>query len=126
MEWMQDAACSGTNTDMWFNDDEESMTAWRERQVVLAKVCSRCSVWDVCRVYSIGDDQGIFGGSSRNIRRQVRCEMNLIGPDNARHRGSRAAELVDEGYTLAKAMTEVGLPDHPYFHRYEDFEYRFC
>ena len=126
MEWMKDAACAGTNVNDWFYDeDTDTMNDWQARQRMLARVCSSCQVWDICRVWSLGDEHGIFGGSSRNIRIAVRADMGMIGPDNARHRGSKAIDLLEDGYDLPRAMKESGIPDHPYFHDYEGYEYRF-
>jgi hypothetical protein len=126
MEWMQDANCNGTSTEDWFFDEEanEHVLEWRERQLMLAKMCSRCAVWDVCRAYSLGDEHGMFAGTTKNQRAKIRSELRIIGPDKARYMGSKVAQLIDEGYSLDVALKLQDIPDHPYFHDYDEYEYR--
>ena len=126
MEWMQDANCNGTNTDFWFYDEEhdEHVLEWKQREAMLTKLCSRCPVWNVCRAYSLGDEHGMFAGTSKNTRTKIRAELGIIGPDKARYMGSKVAQLVDEGYALDVALKYEGIPDHDYFHDYKTYEYQ--
>jgi hypothetical protein len=126
MVWMQDASCNGTSTEDWFYDDEnaEHVIEWSRRQLMLAKVCSACQVWDVCRAYSLGDEHGFFAGTNKSQRARIRAELGIIGPDKARYMGSKVAQVIDEGYALDVALKLQGIPDHPYFHDYETYQYK--
>ena len=126
MQWMQDANCNGSSTEDWFYDEDnnESVIDWKQRQLMLAKVCSTCAVWDVCRAYSLGDEHGFFAGTNRSQRSKIRAELGIIGPDRARYSGSKVAMLIDEGFSLDVALKLQGIPDHSYFHDYEGYEDR--
>ena len=123
MEWMTQAACAATNTDSWFFDEDggDSMSEWKSRQVMLVRVCADCPVWNVCRAYAVGDTDGVFGGTSRGIRRQMRSELGIASPDEGRAMGTRVAELIDEGYSFSAALKESGLPEHDYFYNFEAY-----
>lgn len=67
--WRDDAACSGSGTDLFFPISEE------DPQVEAAKeVCAACPVMDECLAYALSTNQteGVWGGMTGSERRRLR------------------------------------------------------
>jgi len=62
--WMEDAACKGTATDVFFPLQWQSIKP-------AERICSRCPVIEECLGYAIANEEwyGIWGGLSENRRR---------------------------------------------------------
>jgi WhiB family transcriptional regulator, redox-sensing transcriptional regulator len=67
--WMDDAACRGQSTDLFFSGRGESTAATKA-------VCQTCPVSADCLMYALDgdvhDDIGIWGGTSAIQRRKLR------------------------------------------------------
>lgn len=67
--WMENAACKGMDTEIFFP------TKGRESTAALArKVCSGCTVQKQCKDYGINERFGFWGGTSVMQRRAIRRE----------------------------------------------------
>lgn len=71
-EWMDDAACRGMGTDLFFPGRDEPDEAARA-------VCRACPVMAECRAYGLAERHGIWGGLSERQRRQVRRHRINLG-----------------------------------------------
>lgn len=74
MSWQDQAACRGTDTELFFPQ--------RGDRVSEAKaVCRRCAVRAECLEYALANREvhGIWGGLSERERRQVRRRRRLQG-----------------------------------------------
>ncbi len=67
MDWRDDAACRGMDTELFFPISEVGLSV---RQIVVAKVvCHDCPVRDECLSYAIRTGQrGIWGGMTDDER----------------------------------------------------------
>ena len=71
--WMADAACRGTNPDLWFPGREAAVIV--KANVAQARAtCNRCPVAGPCLDYALSrpDIIGIWGGTTGEDRRQIR------------------------------------------------------
>lgn len=66
--WMVDAACKGTPTNIFFPGTGQNATEAKS-------ICGTCPVADECLEYALADPdlQGIFGGMSVKQRRKIRA-----------------------------------------------------
>lgn len=66
--WTDQAACAGTNPDMWFRDEHES-TSYREARTI----CNACSVRTECLNWALETktEHGLFGGLTARQRKDV-------------------------------------------------------
>lgn len=66
--WMDDAACKGEDTELFFPSRGESTEAAKT-------ICDRCPVRQPCLDYAldVGEKFGIFGGTSERERRRMRA-----------------------------------------------------
>jgi WhiB family redox-sensing transcriptional regulator len=69
VEWYQDAACAGMDTELFFPERGGSTTAARA-------VCASCTVRDECLAYALEDEDafswGVWGGTVPKERRAMR------------------------------------------------------
>lgn len=62
MEWKQDAACLGVDSDVFLNEEPEAK-----------EICARCKVLTPCLVFALeGDEYGVWGGTTRAERKKIR------------------------------------------------------
>lgn len=64
-DWMQDALCSQTDPDLWFDPG---------RSLEAAVACQRCPVLEQCAEYAVGysTQYGVIGGMTPAERRRAR------------------------------------------------------
>lgn len=67
-QWTDQAACVGTNPDMWFRDEHES-TSYREARAI----CAACPVRTECLNWALETktEHGLFGGLTARQRKGV-------------------------------------------------------
>ena len=79
MDWMAEAACAGTDVNLFFPPSQRS-DRYHEvdgrAQVLAAKaICLSCPVSEQCLAFAMSqrlDDHGIFGGTTPSDRTQIR------------------------------------------------------
>jgi WhiB family transcriptional regulator, redox-sensing transcriptional regulator len=82
LDWQENAACSGTDTEVFFPEHDTSR-ANRDEQVrsalVALKLCAGCSVQAECFAYAMADDNsvyaGIYGGTLPYERKRLATEQ---------------------------------------------------
>lgn len=70
MQWQDQAACKGLDTDLFFHPDGERGASRRERAAAAKAVCLSCPVLKQCRSYALraGEPYGVWGGMSEEER----------------------------------------------------------
>ncbi|MGE3445908.1 MAG: WhiB family transcriptional regulator [Acidimicrobiia bacterium] len=76
LPWRADAACDGTPTDPWFDEDR---VPW------CRTICAACPVCAACLDYALEHPQlvGVWGGTTEAERRRLRqhrCAANGVDP----------------------------------------------
>jgi WhiB family redox-sensing transcriptional regulator len=96
-EWMADAACRGTDVNMFF---PESMST--EVATAAVATCSRCPVQNECARYAIINEieYGIYGGLTPRARREI-----------ASSRADRDRTKEQLTYTTYMEMRKSNRPD---------------
>lgn len=69
MNWMDDAACSTVDCEIFFPEKEGWATAGMAKAI-----CATCPVRDICLQYALDNDinEGIFGGLTARNRAALR------------------------------------------------------
>jgi WhiB family redox-sensing transcriptional regulator len=72
-DWRDDAACSNSDSELFFPIAGEATPAGRAQYNEARAVCARCPVRADCLDYSIesGLDHGMFGGMTPSERREL-------------------------------------------------------
>ena len=70
MNWMDDAACSTVDCEIFFPEKKEG---WASAAMAKA-ICETCAVRDICLQYALDNDinEGIFGGLTARDRAALR------------------------------------------------------
>lgn len=87
MAWMDKAACSGTDSKLFFpsHTNEESGPSGPNSYKAARAICAECEVTETCLLYAlkhfphVDDDHGMWGGMTPRERRKYK----------KLHRGSR-------------------------------------
>jgi len=68
-QWRDAAACSGTESDLFFPVAEESAETSRAKEI-----CASCPVQEACLAYALTTNQtdGVWGGMTATERRRLR------------------------------------------------------
>jgi WhiB family redox-sensing transcriptional regulator len=75
-KWESTPACSGTDTELWFNEDDEP--GYREK-LLLQRICSGCEVKNQCLDYALRHSvMGYWAGTTPRERQQLRKKLNII------------------------------------------------
>lgn len=75
-EWIDIPACQGTDTEMWFCEDNEP--GYREARL-LERICAGCPVKNQCLQYSLENTVlGYWAGTTPRVRQQLRKKLNII------------------------------------------------
>lgn len=82
LSWLDDAACQGMNSDLWFS-------RLKREQEQAKQVCRICSVRDECAEFGKLDD-GIWGGETLDERRH---SARIVDLDIVRHRRQQSEAL---------------------------------
>ena len=69
MNWMDDAACTTTDPELFFQEKE----GWASAEMAKA-ICGTCPVRDICLQYALDNDinEGIWGGLTARDRAALR------------------------------------------------------
>jgi hypothetical protein len=68
-------ACEGTDTEMWFT---QGSGGYAEKDT-LYRICNKCPAKAECLAYALEYEViGFWGGTTENIRRQIRRERGII------------------------------------------------
>lgn len=70
-QWMRQAACKGTDPDLWFPERGELTSEARA-------ICQTCPVRQNCLEYGLRERFGIWGGMSERARRQLRHQRTVV------------------------------------------------
>lgn len=72
--WRDQAACAGTDTEVFFSEDEERPSKERTARETLAKaICKPCPVKQVCLQSALDNDEvGVWGETDTQQRRKMR------------------------------------------------------
>jgi len=76
--WLQDAACRGVETEVFFPERGDTM---RHREAM--SVCAGCPVRLDCLAANINEGPGVFGGTSAVERRRLRRRLFDLGMEAA-------------------------------------------
>ncbi len=81
--WMADAACAGTNTELFFPGFHDLATSNAAK-----RVCAGCPVRAECLDHAIvnGETRGIWGGTSERERRVIRRRKPITHATEAGYR----------------------------------------
>jgi WhiB family redox-sensing transcriptional regulator len=75
-KWESMPACAGTDTEMWFCEDDE--TGYREKSLI-QRICASCEVKEQCLNYSLHHSvHGFWAGTTPRERMRLRKERNII------------------------------------------------
>ena len=75
-DWRTEAACQAHHADMWFPDPKSRRL--HERTLDLARlVCAGCPVRAQCLAACIGEEFGIWAGTSEQERRAMRRRAGI-------------------------------------------------
>jgi WhiB family transcriptional regulator, redox-sensing transcriptional regulator len=74
MEWLDYAACRGSDPELFFPASDISARAGRTQVEAAKQVCRRCLVKGACLSWAFenGQEAGIWGGLSEEERRRLR------------------------------------------------------
>lgn len=92
-QWMNDAACAGYETDLWFPDSYKSQ---RTRVKEALKICHTCPVRSQCLEFALDNEEefGIWGGLTEGQRyellRRSKAAKPCVVDGCVRPRGRRA------------------------------------
>lgn len=103
--WMDDAACLGAPSEIFFPNVERPQGEHVERA---RQICAACPVVDECRAYVLEIDEihGFWGGLSEGERRQI------MRPDGRKNNGRRKKPIrhgTRNGY-MARRRGEDACP----------------
>ena len=74
--WESTPACAGTDTELWFNEDDEP--GYREKNL-LQKICAGCEVRNQCLDYSLRHSvMGYWAGTTPRERQRLRKKLGII------------------------------------------------
>lgn len=74
-QWIDTPACQGTDTEMWFCEDDEP--GYREANL-LKRICSGCPVKSQCLQYSLENNVlGYWAGTTPRTRMELRKKFNI-------------------------------------------------
>ena len=75
--WMRDAACHGTDPDLWFGTAGESGQAVQRREARTRAICGDCPSRTPCLEFALSQPElhGFWGGVTEEGRRHMRRRM---------------------------------------------------
>ena len=75
-KWESTPACAGTNTELWFNEDDEP--GYREKNL-LQRICASCEVKNQCLEYSLKHSvMGYWAGTTPRERQRLRKQLGIV------------------------------------------------
>lgn len=134
MTWRDHANCTTIDTDWFFMPDTEGMPrperaavqgAYQRTARFLRGVCSDCAVWQECRLASLPELGGLWGGVTESKRTDVRAHYtagdDAVGIPALAEQVVLALEHLDAGAPWLDALDRAGLDDHPFFHDFDQY-----
>ena len=74
-KWESTPACVGTNTELWFNKDDEPTY---DEKNLLKRICAGCEVRNQCLEYSLKHNvMGYWAGTTPRERQKLRRKLNI-------------------------------------------------
>jgi WhiB family redox-sensing transcriptional regulator len=75
-KWKSTPACAGTDTELWFNEDDEP--GYREK-ILLQRICASCEVRNQCLEYSLKHSvMGYWAGTTPRERQRLRKQLGIV------------------------------------------------
>jgi len=75
-KWESTPACAGTDTELWFNEDDEP--GYREKNL-LQRICASCEVRNQCLEYSLKHRvMGYWAGTTPRERQRLRKKLGIV------------------------------------------------
>ena len=75
-EWDGMPSCRGTDTEMWFSDDDKPRV-YKEQQL-LQRICNGCEVKAQCLQYALENTvEGYWAGTTPRARQQMRTKLRI-------------------------------------------------
>jgi len=75
-KWESTPACVGTDTELWFNEDDEP--GYKEKNL-LQRICAGCEVKSQCLNYALRHSvMGYWAGTTPRERQQMRSKLGII------------------------------------------------
>ena len=75
-KWESTPACAGTDTELWFNEDDEP--GYREKNL-LQRICASCEVRNQCLEYSLKHSvMGYWAGTTPRERQRLRKQLGIV------------------------------------------------
>lgn len=75
-KWESTPACAGTDTELWFNEDDEP--GYREK-TLLQRICASCEVRNQCLEYSLKHSvMGYWAGTTPRERQRLRKQLGIV------------------------------------------------
>lgn len=134
MTWREHANCTTVDTEWFFMPDTEGMDrperaavqgAYQRTARFLRGVCSDCAVWQECRLSSLPELGGLWGGVTEHKRAAVRADYTAgddgVGIEHLTEQVTRALDDLDAGAPWGEALEGAGLADHLFFHDFHAY-----
>lgn len=132
--WTEHASCAGLPADAFFMGDTEDMditernevqAEYRERLRILRPICAGCSVWQECRVSSIGEEGGTWAGVTETRRHRARrAFFPTWSVEELQAATARALADHTPGADLAPALEAEGLSVVDFFTDFDTYAKR--
>jgi WhiB family redox-sensing transcriptional regulator len=75
-KWESTPACAGTDTELWFNKDDEP--SYSEKNL-LQRICASCEVRNQCLEYSLKHSvMGYWAGTTPRERQRLRKQLGIV------------------------------------------------
>jgi WhiB family redox-sensing transcriptional regulator len=75
-KWKSTPACAGTDTELWFNKDDEPTY---DEKNLLKRICAGCEVRNQCLEYSLKHNvMGYWAGTTPRERQKLRKKLGII------------------------------------------------
>ena len=75
-KWDSTPACAGTDTELWFNKDDEP--SYSEKNL-LQRICASCEVRNQCLEYSLKHSvMGYWAGTTPRERQRLRKQLGIV------------------------------------------------
>ncbi len=75
-KWESTPACAGTDTELWFNEDDEP--GYREKNL-LQRICASCEVRNQCLEYSLKHSvMRYWAGTTPRERQRLREQLGIV------------------------------------------------
>lgn len=100
LAWQTEAACLGSNADLWFPERGASTAEAKQ-------ICAGCAVREQCLAYALraGIKFGVWGGLSERERRRIRTQRRLAATKHTTPASDATAGQGQSDSTQTKSTT---------------------